>query len=179
MRLDPTDLKYLEKDARFKTLPEDMTFDECELWTQDMPPAPVFVSGQDYSSFVQRQTAYAQYRNAVTARLKSLVAEHKKLSLPSAPVGDDIKAAIDWIKETGPTPIEYLVKTYRNSALPDAVRITAAAKCMDYVHRKMPTDVKVDSKQQVTTKSLDPMKLATLTTKELDVLEALLSKMAT
>ena len=129
---------YPRMDDRFQSLADEMSLDDCKAWVVTKPPEPEMGPGEQYMDFVQRQTFYAQYWIAVTNRRDKLLEKEKRLSLPKAPVGDDIASAIEWIVETGDTPIEFLVKAYRNGGNKIEARIAAAAKVMDFVHRKMP-----------------------------------------
>jgi hypothetical protein len=137
--MEPHNIDYPAEDDRFRLTPEDMTLDQVTLWTLDIPPAPEFNPAEKYTEFTKRQTAYASYRNAVVTRRDALQLQEKRLLIPKAPVGEDVQAAIDWIQATGATPLEFLAKTYRNDSVPVALRISAASKLMDYVHKKLPT----------------------------------------
>ena len=53
---------------------------------------------------------------------------------------------------SGLTPLEFLMLVYRSPKQPLSVRIQAATSCLNYVHRKMPTDI--------TTTNNDPEMLA-------------------
>lgn len=178
MLYQPTSKEYPQQDERFAALPDEMTLGSCSLWTTNFPPSPEFCPGEDYKDFVKRQTFYATYRNDVVARRDELKLQQQKLNVPKAPVGEDISAAIDWIQATGVTPLEFLTKTYRDTGQLMGHRLSAASKLMEYVHRKMPAQVEVDNKGEViTAKQFDPVAIASLSEKELGVLERLLDKM--
>lgn len=125
-------------DDRFQVAKDEWTIELANEWAKNFPPEPVMASGEDYGLFVQRQTFYAQYRNDVSTRREELRAKVKRLSLPKAPVGDDIAAGIEWIVVTGETPLEMLVKGYRNGSWEPKDRISCAKSVLEYVHRKLP-----------------------------------------
>lgn len=175
---DVNDARYPQDDERFELQPDEMTMTQCALWLQNKPLSPEFCSGEDYKAFVARQTRYGAYSTAVTARRDELKLAEQKLNVPTPPVGDDIRASIDWIQATGITPLEFMVRTYRDQAVSMAQRISAAAKLLEYTNRKMPTQIEVDNKgAPVTAKQFDPVAIASLSEKELGVLERLLDKM--
>ena len=180
MILQPTSTSYPADDDRFEKPPSSYTLTQACAWVDDAPPSPEFnVSAEDYMAFTKRQTSYAAYRNAVVEQRDKLKRSEGQLLIPKAPVGEDIMEAINWIQSTGATPLEFLTKTYRDSTQQMGHRLTAAAKLMDYVHRKMPSTVEHSNTLEISAKSIDPTALASLSEKELASLEKLLDKMAT
>lgn len=179
MLLEPDNLDYPSADERFSAHPSEMTLGQCSLWLVEAPPEPVFnvAMKEQYTAFIARQSAYAAYRNEVSARRDSLKLEEQKLSLPATPFGDDIRAAIEWVQTTGETPIEFLTKTYRNSQNPLNFRIVAASKVMDYVHRRLPATVDLKA-QPLGVKALNLRGVSALTEAELETLEHILAKLS-
>lgn len=100
-------------------------------------------------------------------------------SLPNQSVGlDDVQSAtIQWLQSQGQTPLEFLVETYKNEEVKMTDRLAAAAKLMDYVHRKVPVKQEIKT-EDVTEPKLDAKVLKHLNEKELDLLEKLLAKMS-
>lgn len=181
---EPNDLRYPQQDPRFAHIVGELTLAECQSWLAGAPPEPVFNTDQkeNYNAFIQRQTAYALYRNEIVARRDALKLEEKRLTLPSVPFGEDVQAAIEWVQNTGDTPLEFLVKTYRNADVAMFSRINAASKVMDYVHRRLPAVGSTPVGGRGTAPSLKDVKLrglSQLSDNEMDALEALLSKIVT
>lgn len=178
-RLNPDNLDYPLDDERFERQPCDMTLGQCGLWLIDPPPEPVFNVDmkEKYEDFIKRQSAYAAYRNEVSARRDALKLEEQRLTIPSAPFGEDIAAAIEWVQSTGDTPLEFLTKTYRNTNLKIEARITAATKVMDYVHRRTPATIDLKA-GKLSAKSLNLRGVTKLTNEELEVLEQILGKLS-
>jgi hypothetical protein len=151
--MDVTDSRYPHDHPRFQKEVHTMTQAEVEIWMSDVPDAPAPGATEPYEVFMQRQSYYTQYSNAVIMARDEYRAQSEKLAVPAPPVGEDIREVVDWVQRTGETPIEFLAKTYRSSSAKTSDRITAARALLDYVHRKMPQtiDVKDDrlSKEMV------------------------------
>jgi len=179
-RLTPDNLDYPLDDERFATPPAELNLMACNLWLTDPPPEPVFNTEmkEKYDGFIQRQAAYASFRNEVSIRRDSLMLEEKRLLIPQAPFGEDIRAAIEWVQSTGKTPIEFLTETYRNSTHRIEARIAAATKVMDYVHRRLPQQVEMKADGKITAQSLSLRGVSQLSDRELEVLEQILSKLS-
>lgn len=175
--ISPDQITYPADDERFEAIPTELTLEQCLTFTQDFPPSPVMAPQETYPSFVKRQTAYAAYRNDVIARRDKLKRQLNQLTIPPVPVGEDINAAINWIQATGKTPLEYLTTVYRDTAQQTGHRISAAAKLMEFIHRRMPAAVDLTTQQAISTKSFDPAAIRSLSEKELVALEKLLEKM--
>ena len=144
--MDVTDLGYPHDDPRFQREVHQMTQAEVEGWLTAIPNEPAPGSSESYENFMQRQSYYTKYLNAMILARDEYRSQSDKLAIEPPPVGNDIREVIDWVQRTGETPIEYLVKTYRSSSSKTMDRISAARAVMDYVHRKMPhtIDVKDD-----------------------------------
>lgn len=179
-RLTPDNLDYPLDDERFATPAAEMSLNTCLIWLADPPPEPIFNTDmkEKYQDFIQRQTAYAAFKNEVVARRDELKLEEQRLLIPPAPFGEDIRAAVDWVQNTGDTPIEFLVKTYRSEKHKIEARIAAAAKVMDYVHRRLPAQLDLKTPQKLDAKSLSLRGVTQLSDKELELLESILAKMS-
>lgn len=55
----------------------------------------------------------------------------------------DVSEQVAWLRRTGETPLEFLARCYRNPLIGIKERIAAARGALDYVHRKMPQQVKL------------------------------------
>jgi hypothetical protein len=180
-RLNPDNLDYPLDDERFATPATEMGLASCNLWLQDPPPEPIFNTEmkEKYEGFIQRQAAYAAFRNEVAQRRDSLKLEEQRLLIPQAPFGEDIQAAINWVQNTGLTPLEFLTQTYRSSGVKIEARIAAATKVMDYVHRRLPRMVEAPKDGgKLTAQSLSLKGIHQLSDRELEVLEQILSKLS-
>lgn len=74
------------------------------------------------------------------------------LAGPGRPKGSTTKATLElrkWVEETGRTPLEFLVLTYRNNKVPREDRIKAATAALPYVHSRMPQDVNLNGNMKV------------------------------
>lgn len=103
----------------------------------------------------------------------------KEGSLPSQAEGlDDTQAAtIRWLQESGETPLEFLAATYRNPDAKTGERIAAAAKLMEFVHRKVPVKTEVETKDtSVSIQAIDREQLRGLSKEDLKTLEAILAR---
>ena len=128
--------------------PRTMTHEQASLWLAAKHAAPVMEPAEDYVAFMQRQSQYAQYHNAVCDRKAELELEAQQLSIPVPPVGEDIAAVIQWVQATGATPVETLTRIYRSPSERTADRINAAKAVMDLVHRKLPSVTEVLNKDE-------------------------------
>ena len=144
-QFDATDLMYPQQDERFAAPPDTLSLAAAQAWIAQTPPEPVKAESEGYMAFVRRQTAWIQYRQAVSDQVDRLRLEAQQLLLPRTPVGDDIQAARDWIQRTGLTPLEFLARTYRDDSHDIKHRIVAATKLMDYIHRCMPTTIEAEA----------------------------------
>jgi len=100
-------------------------------------------------------------------------------SLPNLAVGigDDVSAAtIRWLQSSGATPLEFLAATYRDDNAKVGDRIAAARTLMEYVHKRVPQKQEIETKE-ITEPRLSRDALKGLSDKDLETLEALLSKL--
>lgn len=148
--MDITDTGYPHDHPRFQKEVHTMTQAEVEVWMEDVPTAPAPSPAEPYEHFMQRQSYYTQYCNAMIVARDEYRSQNEKLAVDPPPVGEDIRETLSWIQRTGDTPIEFLAKTYRSSSAKTGDRISAARALLDYVHRKMPQtiDVKDDRKNE-------------------------------
>lgn len=57
---------------------------------------------------------------------------------PDKDVEQFIVEQVNWVRRTGATPLEFLVRAYRNPLYDPQDRIAAARAAMDFVHKRMP-----------------------------------------
>lgn len=90
-------------------------------------------------------------------------------------VPDGVSVESEWAKRSGLTPIEFLCDAYRNPYNPMKERINAAKAVMEYVHKKLATELKLkgDPSAPLSVAKLDVAKLSDA---ELTLLAALLEK---
>jgi len=92
-------------------------------------------------------------------------------------IGDDVSAAtIRWLQSSGATPLEFLAATYRDDNAKVGDRIAAARTLMEYVHKRVPQKQEIETKE-ITEPRLSRDALKGLSDKDLETLEALLSKL--
>lgn len=63
--------------------------------------------------------------------------------LNAAGLDQDVAEQVAWLRRTGETPLEFLARCYRNPLVGIKERIAAARGALEYVHRKMPQQVKL------------------------------------
>ena len=142
---DTNDLMYPAQDERFAAPADTLSLAACNAWLASAPPEPVKAPSEGYMPFVRRQTAWVQYRQAVQDQRDTLAVAEQQLHMPRTPCGEDVQAARDWIQRTGSTPLEFLARTYRDQSVDIKQRIIAAKTVMDYVHRKMPSQIEAEA----------------------------------
>jgi hypothetical protein len=69
-----------------------------------------------------------------------------------------------------------MVEAYKNEELKFGDRLAAAAKLMDYVHRRVPVKQEIQTEEKLGVDKVDREALRKLSAKELDLLEQLLRK---
>lgn len=94
---------------------------------------------------------------------------HEPSQLP-----DEGTELITWVKAQGWTPLEMLTHTYKNAWLPVQHRIAAAKAVLDYVHKKLPTQLKVEGSVD---RRITADQLSRLTDEELSIFTKLLEKL--
>ena len=160
VRADPLEVQKLDTDFS-KLVSDQIGYDQ---------PAYVAInhtaegnSLEECQQFDKRKAWCERYNELTLIAIVSKVAprmqkERKMLSqalglkqggngLPSQAEGlDDTQAAtIRWLQTSGETPLEFLTSVYRddNPDVKTSDKIAAARALLDYVHRKVPTQVEV------------------------------------
>lgn len=116
----------------------------------------------------------------VIQRDRKLLAQSMGLdigSLPNQAEGlDPVQAAtIAWVQNSGETPLEILAKMARDPDAKPSDRISAAAKLMDYVHRRVPLKQEIETKAKMP--EIDPSLMRGLNKDELIKFKELVKKM--
>ena len=84
-----------------------------------------------------------------------------------------------WIRMQGWTPLEFLVKAYRNPYVRMAERITAAKATLDYAHKRIPSALglhQTPGQPPFMPAGTGRMDLSKLSDKELDLFVSLMNK---